>query len=99
MNDFNMNRLATASAFVDSDANFIVATSYSVAKDQHKTSPYVSHNMEDEVIQHSYADEDECNSSSPPTSDGGKVKKRRASASSATKIQQLPMFLTSTSFW
>lgn len=95
MNDFNMNRLATASAFVDSDANFVAATSYSVAKDQ-VNSPYVNHNMVDEAMQQSYPEEEDCNSNSPPTSDSGKAKKRRTSPSSATKIQQLPMFLTKT---
>lgn len=114
VNEFNMNQLATASAFVDSDANFIAATSFGVPTDHtpfsnittttRNTTTTTTTNTKLESpgdIQISYitGDDSELNNGIH-TSEGGKsAKKRRTSTSpSASKIQQLPMFLTSTSF-
>lgn len=99
--EFNMNQLATASAFVDSDANFIAATSFGVPTDQTPfptvtTPTTMNHPLEpSEDIQNDIPSNNGTNGSTGAKS----AKKRRTSPSASTaKIQQLPMFLTSTSF-
>lgn len=114
VNEFNMNQLATASAFVDSDANFIAATSFGVPTDHtpfsnittttrnNTTTTTTNTKLESPGdIQHSYTngDDSEFNNGINASEGGKSAKKRRTSTSpSASKIQQLPMFLTSTSF-
>jgi hypothetical protein len=99
--EFNMNQLATASAFVDSDANFIAATSFGVPTDQTPfptvtTPTTMNHPLEpSEDIQNDIPSNNGTHGSVGAKS----AKKRRTSPSASTaKIQQLPMFLTSTSF-
>jgi hypothetical protein len=94
VNEFNMNQLATASAFVDSDANFIAA-SFGVPTDLTATPTTTMNNPS---LESRNGNDASSNNGTAHGSTGGKsTKKRRTSPSaSAAKIQQLPMFLTKT---